>query len=105
MDRNQRSSRGVLHAGCDACYQPATPADMRGAGANSACIASHSPLYPHCECDTPDHTLHTCGVWQGVQVTPPNFFDCKHRSFAPGAFDVEVVAFLDALERAYGTEV
>lgn len=40
----------------------------------------------------------------GIQSDPPNYFDCKHSTFAPGAFDAEVVGFLAALEARFGAQ-
>lgn len=39
------------------------------------------------------------GAIPALQRMAPNRFDCKHSSFAPGAFDVERAAFLSVRER------
>ncbi|KAL1507232.1 hypothetical protein AB1Y20_008081 [Prymnesium parvum] len=41
----------------------------------------------------------------GVQLISPHYLDCKHSSFAPGAFDAESIGFLQALEHRFGHEV
>ena len=38
----------------------------------------------------------------GVQRPPPHYFDCKHSSFAAGAFDAEVASLYSLLEERFG---
>ena len=37
-----------------------------------------------------------------IQNLSPGYFDCKHSTFAPGAFGTEAIGFLSILEARLG---
>ena len=92
--------RGAFHPGwCAPRTAPLTDAVGWRQQAERAAVAGAAPagLLARSAAREPRWDVHP-----GVQRPSPGFFDCKHSSLAPGAFDVEALGFQRALERRFG---
>ena len=82
---------------CVPRHRPLGLAGWRQVAEGRSAASFRVPLLRRSDAREPRWDLHP-----GIQRQAPGYYDCKHSTFARGAFDAEVHGFLSVLEARFG---